>query len=140
MSEIVFYEEPASEPRIATRDEKSADVRSKSGAVRFGQQVRPEYWRSTDDANHGRWIRWMVDWGVLDTPTINPPNMWQKTVPPLVLWEDWLGRPRRCRENVVRTGAPQQIAANLAEWPPLSRVMIIPKWPRSGDEGTGAMS
>ena len=72
MCEIVFYEEPASEPSLtAVREQMMANQRmfAEGRAVYPGQQLYPEFWRSIEDDTHQRWIRWMADQGVLDTPT-----------------------------------------------------------------------
>ncbi len=73
MCEIGFYEEPTSDQALlAVRDQMESNQRmfAQTRATRPGHQLYPDFWRSIDDETHQRWIRWMADQDLLDTPTM----------------------------------------------------------------------
>ena len=75
MCEIVFYEEPARErARAGVLEQMELNHRmfAQGRATYAGHQMYPEFWRSVENETHQRWIRWMSDHGVLDTPTLDP--------------------------------------------------------------------
>ncbi len=73
MCEIGFYEEPTSDKALlAVRDQMKLNQRmfAQTRATHPGHQLYPDFWRSIDDETHQRWIRWMADQDLLDTPTM----------------------------------------------------------------------
>ena len=77
MCEIGFYEEPTSEAALAAvrgQMVRNQQMFAETRAIRPGQQLYPEHWRSIDNETHQRWIRWMADQGLLETPTVARPT------------------------------------------------------------------
>lgn len=67
MGTVIYYENPQTPESVANTQLVMGSNHRKQ-ASEWGEQFYPEYWRSTDDPRHQRWVRRLDELEILKTP------------------------------------------------------------------------